>query len=61
MAKVKERNKAIALRKQGQSIKDIARLLGVSKGSVSLWCQDILLTAKQKEVLNNKQIVAGAA
>ena len=42
-------------RSQGLSLGHIARNLGVSKGSVSLWCEDIRLTPKQlKKLLKNK-------
>ena len=59
MAKVKEKKKALKLRKQGKSISDIANTLGVSKSSVSLWCQEITLTKKQTENLRKIQIAAG--
>ncbi|PIR85040.1 hypothetical protein COU15_03060 [Candidatus Kaiserbacteria bacterium CG10_big_fil_rev_8_21_14_0_10_45_20] len=49
--KVDEKKKAILLRKKGESIKEIARVLGVSKGSVSLWVRDILLTKQQRSIL----------
>jgi len=61
MAKTKEKVRALELRRQGKSIKDIADELGVSKGSVSLWCQDIFLTKKQAALLKKKQIDAGDA
>lgn len=41
------------------SIKDISRQLGVSKGSVSMWCQDIILTDAQSAVLRQKQVASG--
>lgn len=44
MAKQIEKDKAIRLRKSGTSIKDIAKVLGVSQSTVSLWCRDITLT-----------------
>src|SRR3989338_9917453 len=47
MAKSKQRRKARLLRKQGQSLKEIARQLFVSPGSVSSWCNDIVLTNQQ--------------
>lgn len=47
------------MRKQGYSIKDIASAVGVSKGSASLWCQDIVLTKAQKTNLKEKQNAAG--
>jgi len=36
-----ERKKAIALRKNGKSLKEISIILGVSKGSVSLWVRHL--------------------
>ena len=42
--KVEEKRRAIILRKNGESIKQIARVLGVSKGSVSLWVRNIQLS-----------------
>jgi predicted transcriptional regulator len=59
MSKSQEKLKALELRKQGQSIKDIAKLLNVSRGSVSLWCQRVILTDNQKRILKEKQISAG--
>jgi len=47
MAKFLERRKARKLRKQGQSIKVIAKKLSVSPSSVSSWCRDVVLTPKQ--------------
>jgi len=50
--KQKEREQARILRKtNGESVSTIARLLGVSKGSVSLWVRDIPLNPKQKKRL----------
>jgi len=46
-----EKQKVIALRKKGQSIKEIARNLRVAKSSVSDWVRDIVLTKKQREML----------
>lgn len=43
--------KARELRKQGVSVKEIQRKLGVSRSSVSLWVRDIKLTKKQLERL----------
>ena len=47
MAKSFARIKARKLRKQGKSIKEIAKLLGVSQGSASIWCRDISLSSEQ--------------
>ncbi len=51
MAKSAQRLEARKLRRTGLSINVIAKKLGVSKSSVCLWCNDINLTQKQKEVL----------
>lgn len=45
--KVIERNKAIELRKQGKTYREILREIPVSKGSLSLWLRDISLTPAQ--------------
>lgn len=52
MAKVQEKALARTYRKAGQSIKTIARALGVSPSSVSAWCSDIYLTRAQIEKLD---------
>jgi hypothetical protein len=52
--KLEEKNAARDLRKQGYSIPDICKRLGVSKSSVSIWVRDIQLTADQIEVLNQR-------
>ena len=47
-----ERNKAIELRKRGESMRDIAAKLRVSKASISLWVRDVVLTSQQRKKLN---------
>lgn len=47
MAKSKEKNKALKLRQQGESIKKIAKKLKIAKSTISLWCRDIELTPEQ--------------
>ena len=47
MAKANEQSKALLLRQGGQSIGEIARVLKVSKSTVSGWCKDITLSDKQ--------------
>src|SRR5260370_7957277 len=42
--KVKEQERARALRAQKHTLADIARTLGVSKSSVSLWVRDVPYT-----------------
>jgi transposase-like protein len=49
--KTRERQAARELRREGESIKEIARCLGVSKSSVSLWVRDIELTSEQHAAL----------
>lgn len=60
--KTKQKKEAIKLRKNGFSITKIAKNLDVSKGSVSVWVKDVLLTEEQKNILkensrsNNKNL-----
>jgi predicted transcriptional regulator len=54
--KFKEKQKAIDLRKQGMSITDIARVLKVSKASVSLWVRKVVLSDDLKKGLVLKNI-----
>lgn len=51
MAKSQEKITARKLRRNGESIKQIAKKLHVSASSVSTWCNDILLTKKQIALL----------
>lgn len=53
MAKPLERAQARELRKQGLSIIKIAEQVGVTKGTVSVWCSDISLTSEQIEKLQS--------
>ncbi len=46
-----EREQARILRKQGYSLGEIRRRLGVAKSSVSVWVRDVELTAEQMERL----------
>jgi hypothetical protein len=55
MAKTREKSEAVKLRNKGESIKVIARRLGVSSGTVSIWCREIKLTAKQREALEKRE------
>lgn len=59
MSKIKEKSEAIKLRKSGKSISEIASILGVSKGSVSTWCREIILTKAQKAQLHASMVKAG--
>jgi transcriptional regulator with XRE-family HTH domain len=59
MAKSKEKIRARSLRRKGVSIREIAKKLKTSKGSVSRWCNDIVLSKKQIEKLH-EQMVKGS-
>ena len=52
--KTTEKKKAIKLRQAGWSIGNISNALGVSKGSVSAWVHDIVLTKNQTGLLNRQ-------
>ena len=61
MAKTIEKIKARDMRRKGVSINKIAAQLGVSKSSVSLWCDDIALTDDQKYALEQSSLKGGYA
>lgn len=54
LAKTQERQRARSLRAKGHSVKDIAKKLCVSRGSVSVWVRDVLLTAAQRKKLEER-------
>lgn len=54
VAKTNEHLRARELRKQGMSIKDISKILNVSRGSASIWCRDVKLSQKQAKTLRDK-------
>lgn len=60
MAKIKEKEKALKLRKKGKSIKDIASNLNVSKSTVSYWCRDIVLSQEQIDRLTQQMKERGS-
>ncbi len=59
MAKSEERVKARAMRRAGESIKVIAKQLGVSKSSVSHWCEEIILSPEQVAALDMRKLTHG--
>ncbi len=61
MAKQLEKDKAIKLRKKGESISEISRILGVSKGSVSVWVRDVIISASALNLLKSKIKINGHA
>jgi predicted transcriptional regulator len=56
--KLDKQIQARKLRTAGNSVKQIAKILKVSKSSVSLWARDIELTTEQRRVLDDRQIVS---
>lgn len=59
MSKFDKKLKALDLRRKGTSIKSIAEILQVSKGTASVWCRDIELTKEQGQTLKENAIKAG--
>ena len=53
MAKFEKRMRARAMRRNGMSIKYIAKELSVSSDSVSRWCEDIHLSPAQTAILTS--------
>lgn len=49
-----EKNRALLLRKNGESINAIAQKIGVAKSSVSLWVKDVQLSKKKLQTLRRK-------
>src|SRR3989338_580407 len=54
-SKVREKEKAIQLRKQGLSYKDILKEIPVAKSSISLWLKDLPLTEEEKKFLKYRR------
>jgi hypothetical protein len=52
-------SEAGSLRRQGKSIKEIARMLDVSQSTASRWCADISLSPNQRNLLDKKRREAG--
>jgi transcriptional regulator with XRE-family HTH domain len=58
--KTAARLKAESLRRQGKSIKEISKKIGVSQSTASRWCRTITLSPEQNERLEEKRREAGA-
>ncbi len=54
MAKSDERTKARKMRREGESIKEIAKSVCVSPSTVSIWCKDIELSDEQVRILETR-------
>jgi len=52
--KLEEKQRAIQMRKNGASIKEISKKLKISKGSISVWVRNVELTTQQKEELSKR-------
>ena len=57
-SKVEEKNKAIELRKQGLSYREILEQVLVAKSSLSLWLKSVNLTTSQKQRLTDKKLAS---
>jgi hypothetical protein len=55
-----EKNKAIALRKQGLAYSEILKQVPVAKSTLSLWLREVGLSRPQKQALTAKRIAAQA-
>jgi hypothetical protein len=53
-ALVREKQKAIALRRKGASYNEILKEVSVAKSSLSLWLKDLPLTKSEKQVLRKR-------
>ena len=56
MAKSEQKIKARELRRNGESVKDISKIVGVSKSTASMWVRDIILNVEQLEKLKQKML-----
>ena len=56
--KIKEKQRAITLRKKGLSYNEILEEIPVAKSTLSLWLRDIGLAKKQKQRLTEKRRIA---
>jgi len=56
--KIRDKNKAIKLRKEGKSIREIARILRVAKSSVSIWVRGIRDPIKRPKRIKEKRTKA---
>lgn len=56
MARIKDRRKAIELRKLGNTYSDIKKQLGISKSTLSVWLSEYSLTSAQIMLLQNNKL-----
>lgn len=55
------KNKILELRKDGKSILEIVKETGASKGSVSAWTKEIILSEVEKELIKKRSKRAGSS
>ncbi len=53
-----ERERAIALRREGMSLRDIVKIVPVAKSTLSLWLKQVSLSRPQKQRLTQKRLDA---
>lgn len=58
MPKIKEKERAINLRKKGFSYSEILKEISVTKSTLSLWLRSVGLSKKQKQRLTEKKLAA---
>ncbi len=58
ISKLKEKQKAIELRKKGFSYSEILKEVSVAKSTLSLWLKDVGLSSTQKQRLTDKKLAA---
>jgi len=58
MVKLKEKEKAIKLRKKGHSYSQILEKIPVAKSTLSLWLRSVKLAKRQKQQLTQKKLAA---
>ena len=56
--KLNEREKAIAMRKEGKTYSEIRKVVLVAKSTISLWLQDVGLAKAQKQRITAKRVAA---
>lgn len=57
-AKIKEKEKAIKLRKEGLSYREILKEIPVAKSTLSLWLRSVGLSERQKQRLTDKKMAS---
>ena len=58
ITKTLEKEKAIALRKEGKTYSQIMKVVPVAKSTISLWFKEVGLSKEQKQVLTANRLAA---